>query len=87
MVTEVYHEVQPGYLVTSTASARYFLEVNAGELENVAVGDQVAVELLASESPVEASDWVTPMGILYRLPFHGLFCGRDSGESYQVDGQ
>ncbi len=29
VVTEVYRDVQPGYLVTSALPARYFLEVNA----------------------------------------------------------
>jgi len=61
IITEVYRDVQPGYLVTSISPARYFLEVNAGELEGVAEGSQASFDLLASESLVEASDWVTPM--------------------------
>src|SRR3972149_7707774 len=35
VVTEVFCDVQPGYLVTSTSPACYFLEVNAGELEGI----------------------------------------------------
>lgn len=61
VITEVYRNVQPGYLVTSMSAARYFLEVNAGELEGVENGNQASFELLASENPVQASDWVTPM--------------------------
>jgi uncharacterized membrane protein (UPF0127 family) len=30
VITEVYRNVQPGYLVTSMSSVSYFLEVNAG---------------------------------------------------------
>jgi len=34
-VTEVYQNVEPGYLVTSTQPARYFIEVNAGDLTGI----------------------------------------------------
>ena len=44
-VTEVYRNILPNYLVTSTQPARYFLEVNAGELEGIAPGDTVAVQV------------------------------------------
>lgn len=61
MVTEVYHNIEPGYLVTSTQPARHFIEVNAGELEGIAPGDTVSVELLIlEEMPVEL-DWVSMM--------------------------
>jgi hypothetical protein len=45
VVTEVYRDIQPGYLVTSQQPARYFLEVNAGELASVNPGDQAAAEV------------------------------------------
>lgn len=45
VVTEVYREILPGYLVTSQQLARYFLEVNAGELVDVNPGDQAAAEI------------------------------------------
>ncbi len=61
VITEVYRNVQPGFLVTSVSAARYFLEVNVGELEGVENGSQASFELLASASPVQVSDWVTPM--------------------------
>jgi hypothetical protein len=60
-ITEVYHNVQPGCLVTSTSPARYFLEVNAGELEGVESGSRASFQPLASVGPVEASDWVSPV--------------------------
>jgi uncharacterized membrane protein (UPF0127 family) len=73
VVTKVYHNVQPGYLVTSTSPARYFLEVNAGELSGIDSGSQAGFELLASESPVQASDWVTPMISFMGFTLVGIF--------------
>ena len=61
VVTEIYRNVQPGYLVTSTSTARYFLEVNAGELDGVNSGSQASFELLTPVVAVAASDWVSPM--------------------------
>ena len=62
VVTEVYRNVEPGYIVTSTLPARYFLEVNAGELEGIEAGDRAAVEFLPLEEiPVIIPDWVTTM--------------------------
>jgi len=60
VVTEVYRNVEPGYIVTSTLPARYFLEVNAGELEGVEAGDRATVEFLPLEEiPVIIPDWMT----------------------------
>ncbi len=73
VVTEIYQDVQPGYLVTSTSPAHYFLEVNAGELSGIEVGSQAVFELLASESPVQASDWVTPMISFLGFTLMGFF--------------
>lgn len=46
-VVGVLHDVQPGedaaFQADTTPGARYFLEVNAGEAEGVAVGDSVAI--------------------------------------------
>ncbi len=59
-VTEVYRNIEPGYLVTSTIPARYFLEVNAGELEGIDAGDRASVEVLV---PAQAAvpDWVSAL--------------------------
>jgi len=62
VVTEVYREVQPSYLVTSTLPACYFLEVNAGELEGIGSGDRASVELLPlEETAVVMPDWVSAL--------------------------
>jgi uncharacterized membrane protein (UPF0127 family) len=62
VVTEVYRNVEPGYIVTSTLPARYFLEVNTGELEGVESGDKAAVEFLPLEEiPVVETDWMSAM--------------------------
>ncbi|MEK7354592.1 MAG: DUF192 domain-containing protein, partial [Chloroflexota bacterium] len=61
VVTEVYRDVQPGYLVTSTLPACYFLEVNAGELEGINIGSQVSADSLPLQEVPVASDWVSPM--------------------------
>ncbi|MDD4986604.1 MAG: DUF192 domain-containing protein [Dehalococcoidales bacterium] len=59
MVKEVYHNVEPGYLVTSTQPARYFIEVNAGELEGIAPGETVSVDFLPFEEIPVATDWLS----------------------------
>ena len=72
VVTEIYRNVQPGYLVTSTSPARYFLEVNAGELDDTGAGSQASFELLASENLAETTDWVTPMVSFLGFTFMGF---------------
>jgi uncharacterized membrane protein (UPF0127 family) len=59
-ITEIYRNVQPGYLITSQLLARYFIEVNTGEFADMEVGEAVSIKLLASEdtAPV-ASDLVS----------------------------
>lgn len=47
--------------VTSATPARYFLEVNAGELENIEAGDQAFVEWLVLEETPVTPDWVSAM--------------------------
>ncbi len=60
VITEVYRNVQPGYLITSTLPARYFLEVNAGEFEGIGSGDRALAELLPLEEVI-MPDWVSTM--------------------------
>jgi uncharacterized membrane protein (UPF0127 family) len=72
-VTEIYHDIQPGYLVTSTLPARYFLEVNAGELDGVDSGSQALFELLTPVNAVEAPDWITPLIFFMGLTLMGFF--------------
>ncbi|MFC2014054.1 DUF192 domain-containing protein [Chloroflexota bacterium] len=59
--TKVYHDIEPGYIVTSQSPARYFLEVNAGEMVSIEPGDTVSLELLAMQSELAVTDWITPM--------------------------
>jgi len=66
--TEVYRNIEPGYLVTSQLPARYFLEVNAGELANIEPGASISIEYLVSEGAVPAeSDLVSAV-----MPFVGF---------------
>ena len=55
-ITEVYRNVEPGYIVTSQLPARYFLEANAGELADVEAGMPISLEYLATEvvAPAES---------------------------------
>jgi uncharacterized membrane protein (UPF0127 family) len=56
-ITEIYRNIQPGYLVTSQLPARYFIEVNAGEFADMEVGEVVSIKFLVSEDTVPiASD-------------------------------
>jgi uncharacterized membrane protein (UPF0127 family) len=73
VVTEIYRNIQPGYLVTSTTPAHYFLEVNAGELDAVDTGSQATFEFQAPVSAVAASDWVTPMISFMGFTLMGFF--------------
>jgi len=60
VVTELYRNVEPGYILTSTLPARYFLEVSADELKGVEAGDRATVEFLPLEEiPVIIPDWMT----------------------------
>jgi len=67
-ITEIYRDIQPGYLVTSTLPARYFLEVNAGELEGIDVGDIAEVNVQSTQETSASLDWtgalITFMGFL-----------------------
>ena len=73
VVTEVYRNVEPGYLVHSTLPARYFLEVNAGELEGIESGDRASVMLLPLEEIPVAPDWISPMVGLFGFMVMGTF--------------
>ncbi|MDD4987182.1 MAG: ArdC-like ssDNA-binding domain-containing protein [Dehalococcoidales bacterium] len=67
-VTEVYRNIEPGYLVTSQLPARYFLEVNADELVDIEPGVSVSIEYLVAEGVVPAeSDLLSAV-----VPFIGF---------------
>jgi len=67
-VTEVYRNVEPGYIVTSQLSARYFLEVNTSEMAGIEPGASVSVEYLIAEGmEPAASDLISVV-----VPFVGF---------------
>jgi uncharacterized membrane protein (UPF0127 family) len=73
-VTEVYQNIQPGYIVTSTLPARYFLEVNAGELEGIETGDMAVVEFLQlAETPPVTADWTSAITYFFGFMVMGIF--------------
>ena len=58
VVTEVYRNIEPGYLVTSMLPARYFLEVSTGELEGIESGDVMSISVIQG---AETTDWIAPV--------------------------
>ena len=67
-VTEVYRDVEPSYIVTSALPARYFLEVNANELDDVEAADIAVVDFLQlAETPPVTADWTSAMTISLAL--------------------
>jgi len=73
VVLEVYRSIEPGYIVTSTLPARYFLEVNAGELDTIDAGDKASIELLVSEELTVIPEWVAALISLAGLVVVGIF--------------
>jgi hypothetical protein len=74
VITEIYRNIEPGYVATSTLPGRYFLEVNAGELEGIESGDRALVEFLPlEEMPVIMPDWVNTMISLMGFVVIGMF--------------
>ena len=72
VVTEIYRNIQPGYLVTSTSPARYFLEVNSSELDGVDAGDQASADSLPLQEVPAAPDWITPMSSFMGFALMGV---------------
>ncbi len=68
VITEVYRNVEPGYHVTSLHPARYFIEVNAGELDGNEPGDSVLVEYLPFEGIIPAESDIVSVA----MPFVGF---------------
>ena len=74
VITEIRRGITPGQEVTSDTPARYFLEVNAGELSGVDLNDQVSMELLAQEeTPYLISNWVDMILMVISLTVAGAF--------------
>ena len=71
-VTEVYQNVAPGYHVNSIAPARYFLEVNAGELNGIAVGEPASLEVLTLQSHGDRTELVHDDGAFFGIALLSL---------------
>ncbi len=72
-ITELYRDVELGYLVTSQTPARYFLEVNAGELADIEAGSKALVSLLSTENAAATPDWTSAMFGFMGFLMMGLF--------------
>jgi uncharacterized membrane protein (UPF0127 family) len=70
-VVDLIQNLEPGNIVVSAQSARYFLEVNAGELDSIELGDQASVELSTLQEMPSWEEWPTAMWnmITTLLPF------------------
>jgi len=64
VVVDLVQHFVPGHKITSIAPARYFLEVNAGEMDSVDLGDLVSIEILSFQNGPVATDWMSLL-----LPF------------------
>jgi uncharacterized membrane protein (UPF0127 family) len=75
VVTEVYRDILPNYLVTSTLPARFFIEVNAGELTGIDTGDRAAVDVISTLDGVApvGPDWMSAMVSFMEFMIMGLF--------------
>ncbi|APV45287.1 hypothetical protein Dform_01973 [Dehalogenimonas formicexedens] len=74
VVIDIYRDILPGYLVTSALPARFFIEVNAGELEGIEVGDKASVSWLPlQETPPMAPDWASSIALLGGSLAAGVF--------------
>ncbi len=80
-VIEVYRNVEPGYLVTSQKPARYFIEVNAGEFEDIVQGNDVIIEYLPLEETVVTPIWISAMTGMAGLLILGIITARITQDS------
>ncbi|MDP4280161.1 MAG: DUF192 domain-containing protein [Dehalococcoides mccartyi] len=72
-VIELYRNMEPGYLVTAQSPARYFLEVNAGELADIEAGSQAEVVVLSSVNTAATPDWPPAMFGFIGFMMMGIF--------------
>jgi len=77
VVTEIYRDIPPGYLVTSTQPARYFLEVNSRELTNANPGDQANLEITGQTviASTSSADWLGLVNLFLPLIMGMAFWG------------
>ncbi|GEM_PF-4181132 len=76
VVTVIYRDIQPGYMVNSTVPARYFLEVNSGEMEGIDPGEQSLLELLPNQATLDGpTEWVSAMAGLMGFMLMTILAG------------
>lgn len=71
-ITELYREVETGFIVTSQLPARYFMEVNAGEMNDVKT-DSHAEVILLSTGTTAAPDWTSAVFGFMGFMLMGIF--------------
>jgi len=75
-IVDIALNVQPGCLVTAEASARYFLEVNAGELDSVSSGDIISIQVVSPDTqPGWTSNLISFGAAAMTLGFAGAVIG------------
>lgn len=60
-ITEVHHDVAPGLLLACASPARYFLEVNAGEMAGVEAGATAVVTPMPLQELPQPPSWASAM--------------------------
>lgn len=73
VVIDLVQHFLPGHRITSVRPARYFLEVNAGEMDNIDLGDQAYVELLSLQEAPIMPDWMTMVFSFMGFALMGAF--------------
>ena len=73
-VVDIGRNVPPGLVISSSVPTRFFLEVNAGELEGIDTGDGVSLEFLPIvPTPLESTDWTYAMFSFMGFAVMGIF--------------
>jgi len=80
-VTEVIPLLSPGERVTGTLACQYFLEVNAGEADEINPGDVVSMSELPSSNSL--SSLLTPVIALAGISMVGVFTTRMSKTAWE----
>ena len=80
-VTELIQSLAPGQRLTTVFPARYFLEVNAGEMDGINLGDQAIIDPLPLQEANEPSYWMNMILPLVGFALMSAFIVDISGET------
>jgi len=75
-VVDVALGVSPDLLVSESMPVRYFLEVNAGEAEGIAVGDVVNISVSQTVTEAGVGDWISPVVSFAGMMMVGAFMAK-----------